>query len=129
MSKGIRRGGWLAGALAAAVLAAIGGEVRAADAGRVIPVPLGGSIGGQQGDRTFGVYVPTRFGGNLGIKASSGRVEALTGPDGKVRTNGEDVGMDAHGWYTFRVVGAAGPYTVTNEYVQVGQAARLPWNF
>ncbi len=75
------------------------------------------------------MYVPTRFGGNLTVKASAGRVEAITGPDGRPRLNGEDVGNDAHGWYTFRILDAEGPYTVTTEFVQVGQAARMPWNF
>jgi hypothetical protein len=95
----------------------------------VTPVPLGGSVGGQEGDRSFGVYVPTRFGGNLTVKASGGQVEGLTGPDGRARANGQDVGMDAHGWYTFKVVGAEGPYTVSSEFVQVGQASRMPWNY
>ncbi len=95
----------------------------------VKPVPIGGSISEQSGDKSFGVYVPTKFGGNLTVTSSQGKVEALTGPDGKVRRNGDEVGMDQQGWYTFQVTGAEKPYTVTTEFVQVGQAARMPWSF
>ncbi len=53
----------------------------------------------------------------------------MTGPDGRPRRNGEDVGNDQHGWYTFKVAGADKPYTVEAAFVQVGQASRMPWNF
>ena len=33
---------------------------------RVQTVPLGGSLPDQSGDRPFGVYIPTRFGGEPG---------------------------------------------------------------
>lgn len=126
MRKVDRRRGLMAGAVLALVVAC-GSRAHAVE--RVQPVPLGGSIAGQQGEKFFGVYVPTRFGGNLTVKVSAGRVEAITGPDGRRRSNGEDVGMDAHGWYTFRVVGAERPYSVETEFVQVAQASRMPWNF
>lgn len=96
---------------------------------RIQPVPLGGSLAGQRGDKTFGVYVPTRFGGNLTVRSSAGEVSNLSGPDGRQRQNGEDLGIGQHGWYTFRVSGAADAYTVSTEFVQVAQAARMPWNF
>ncbi len=126
MRKGNWRGGWMALAMLAGITA-MGAATPPAD--RVTPVPLGGSLTSQSGEKSFGVYVPTRFGGNLSIKASAGTVEKLTGPDGRVRTNGDEVGTDAHGWYTFKVVGAEGPYTVSTEFVQVAQATKLPWNF
>ncbi len=110
-----------------AILAAPGARGQAAE--RVTPVPIGGSIAGQDGDKSFGVYIPTRFGGNLTIRATEGRIEAITGPDGRERRNGDDVGNDAQGWFTFRVVGAEKPYAVTTEFVQVGEAVRKPWNF
>ncbi|RUL88810.1 hypothetical protein [Tautonia sociabilis] len=96
---------------------------------RVQPVPLGGTLPGQEGDRYFGVYIPTRYGGELTISASSGRVEELLGPDGRPRANGGEVGRDRHGWYTFAVRGAEAPYSVSTRFVQVGEAARRPWNF
>jgi hypothetical protein len=125
MRSGNMAVGW-AGALVAAVLA-WGAPTRAAE--RVQPVPLGGSLSNQAGERAFGVYVPTRFGGNLTLSTSSGKVEAINGPDGRPRRNGEEIGNDQQGWYTFRVVGAEKPYTVGTEFVQVAQAARVPWNF
>lgn len=127
----MRTGGRLGGALAWAVLAlataTTGRDAIAAD--RVQPIPLGGSLAGQAGDRDFGVYVPTRFGGLLTIKATAGTVTGLVGPDGRPRTNGGEVGDGQQGWYTFRVAGAEGSYAVETEFVQIGQAARKPWNF
>ena len=35
--------------------------------------PLGGSLDGQSGDHYYGVYVPTRFGGELKVKATDGQ--------------------------------------------------------
>lgn len=113
----------------ALVVAGTASWSRAQESGRVQPVPLGGTLANQQGDRYFGVYIPTRFGGNLTVTASGGQVEALTGPDGRARTNGEEVGRDQHGWYTFKIVGAEETYTVATTFEQVGQSARKPWNF
>jgi hypothetical protein len=101
----------------------------AADAERVRPVPLGGSLADQAGDQFFGVYVPTRSGGNLTVATSEGKVTELTGPDGKPRPNGQDTGAAPQGWYTFKVTGADKPYKVETTFVQVGQATRMPWNF
>jgi hypothetical protein len=130
MRIGNRLGGWTVWTLVVATVAIIT-PAQAAERVQVQPVPLGGSLAGQSGDRSYGVYVPTRFGGVLAIKATSGRVEALTGPDGRPRRNGEEVGQNQHGWYTFKVLGAKAdtPYTIETSFVQVGQAARMPWNF
>lgn len=116
-------------ALAGALIALVAGATRGATLERVRPVPLGSTLTEQAGDRNFGVYVPTRFGGNLTVSASSGTIESLTGPDGRPRTNGEEVGENQQGWYTFRVTGAEDKYSVTSKFVQLGQAARVPWNF
>ncbi len=146
----MRIGNRLGGAMALAVAAVISATTALAAAERVTPVPLGGTLPDQKGDRGYGVYVPTKFGGVLTVKASSGTVENLTGPDGRPRRNGEEVGNDSHGWYTF-VVRAARPekadkdadkadkdaeadsadktYSVSTTFVQVGEAARMPWNF
>jgi hypothetical protein len=115
----------------AAVLAAMSATLATgADASkRVQPVPLGGTVADQSGDRHFGVYVPTRFGGELTVKTSSGKLGPITGPNGKVRENGHDVGTDAHGWYTFEVTEAEKPYTVETTFVQVGESVRKPWNY
>ncbi len=96
---------------------------------RVQPVPLGGSLSEQSGDRYFGVFVPTRYGGTLTVSSTSGEIETITGPDGKPRTNGTEVGLDAQGWYTFRVAAAEGEYAVSTKFVQVGESSRRPWNF
>ena len=40
-----------------------------------------------------------------------------------------EVGDNQQGWYTFKVSGADKPYKVETTFVQVGQAARMPWNF
>ena len=102
---------------------------------RVQTVPLGGSLPDQSGDRPFGVYIPTRFGGVLTIKTTSGTVGPIIGPDGKERPNGQELGLnqpagqELHGWYTFTVSRATEPYTVETTFVQVGQSARKPWNF
>lgn len=96
---------------------------------RVQPVPLGGSRDGLTGDHDYGVYVPTRFGGDLTVKSSEGSVTTLKGPDGRERTNGSEVGINQQGWYTFKVTGAKKPYTIETKFVQVGQSARRPWNF
>ncbi len=102
-------------------------EPKAAE--RVQTVPLGLTSHEFSGDKVFGVYVPTKFGGELTIKASTGSVEEIKGPDGRVRTNGQEVGSNQQGWYTFKVTGATEPYTVETTFVQVGQSARKPWNF
>jgi hypothetical protein len=127
MRIGNRLGVTAVGVLAAAmtVRAATGADATK----RVQPVPLGGSLTGQSDDQQYGVYVPTRFGGTLTVTTTSGEVEKLTGPDGRTRLNGQDVGINAHGWYTFRVTGADKTYSVGTTFVQVGQSARRPWNF
>jgi hypothetical protein len=114
---------WTFAALSAASAAA------AAEAERVQPVPLGGSFAGVKEDAYYGVYVPTKFGGVLTIKTTAGTVSSIIGPDGRARINGEEVGMNQHGWYTFHIAGADKPYTIDTTFVQVGMASRQPWNF
>lgn len=124
MRIGTRLGGGAAWAFLVATSALLG-----ADAGRREPVPLGGSLKDQAGDRYFAVYVPTRFGGALTVKTTAGALSPLEGPDGRVRPNGEDAPQAPQGWYTFQVTGAETPYTVETTFTQVGQATRMPWNF
>ncbi|GAC1449143.1 MAG: hypothetical protein NVSMB9_32860 [Isosphaeraceae bacterium] len=102
---------------------------RAGDVGRLQAIPLGLPVEDQAGERCYGVYVPTRHGGVLSIKTTAGKVVGVVGPEGRGRVNGEDVGKDAQGWYTFDVTGADRPYTVETRFVQVGRSARKPWNF
>jgi hypothetical protein len=109
--------------------AVLSGRAYAEEPARVEPVPLGGKLGGQTGDKYYGVYIPTRYGGSLSIKATAGTIEALVGPDGKARENGGEIGFNQHGWYTFRVVKADKPFDVETEFVQVGESTRKPWNF
>src|SRR5262249_15457930 len=77
----------------------------------------------------FGVYVPTRFGGELTVKVSEGTIAGITGPDHRERQNGQDVGLNQQGWYTIKVTGATKPYSIETQFVQVGQSLRNPWNF
>ncbi len=126
MRIGNRLGGVLVWGLAVTMSVAAGAQT----AERVTTVPLGGSLDGQSGDRYFGVYVPTRFGGELRIKTTSGEMTELKrSPDGPTITNGQDVGLDHQGWYTFKVTGAKKPYAVETTFVQVGQSLKRPWNF
>jgi hypothetical protein len=122
-----RIGFLVAGALIALSAAVARGGADAQQ--RVQPVPLGGSLANQEGDRAFGVYVPTRFGGQLSVAASDGTLSAIVGPDGTTRENGAEVGTNKHGWYVFKVTGAGKPYTVSTEFTQVAESARKPWNF
>src|SRR3954454_9548261 len=101
----MRIGNTLGGAVAWIIVAAASVFTSAGAAERVQPVPLGGTLAGQSGERNFGVYVLTRFGGVLTIRTSSGTVDTINGPDGRPRKNGEEVGQDQHGWYTFKVTG------------------------
>ncbi len=91
--------------------------------------PPRGALPDQSGDHAFGVYIPTRFGGELTIKTTSGTVGTITGPDSKPQANESEIGMNRQGWYSFTIVGAKGPYTVETKFVQVGKSARRPWNF
>jgi hypothetical protein len=127
MRIGSRIGGALVGAFVATLIAT--GTRGAEPAQRVPSVPIGGALADQSGDRSYGVFVPTRFGGTLTIQTSAGTVESITGPDGRLRQNGAETGENQHGWYTFKVTGAKTPYTITTSFVQVGQTMRMPWNF
>ena len=96
---------------------------------RMRPLPLGGVWSIDAGDRHFGVYIPTQFGGVLTVETTSGKVGRVEGPDGRGRPNGEDIGLGAPGWYTFEVEGATAPFSVSTSFVQVGRSAHQPWNF
>jgi hypothetical protein len=125
MRIGIRLGGAMFGM----IVTMMGTTARAEAAERVVAVPLGGSLESQKGDHHYGVYVPTRFGGELTIESTDGKVGELKGPNGAARVNGQDVGMDQHGWYTFEIVGAKKPYKVETRFVQSAQSTKKPWNF
>ncbi len=101
----------------------------AQDLQRAQTVPLGGSLGGQSGDRFFAVYVPTRFGGELKATTTSGRIAELKDARGAAWVNGRDIGLDHQGWFTFKVEGPQGEYSVETSFVQVGQSLKRPWNF
>ena len=85
MRIGIRLGGSVTWAL----IAVLGVTAGAQAADRVTTVSLGGALENQSGDHHFGVYVPTRFGGELTITATEGKVVELKGPNGLERTNGQ----------------------------------------
>ena len=125
----MRIGNWLGGSVIWAMVAMGNMAASAGPAEHVTTVPLGGSLDTLSGDRYYGVYVPTRFGGELKVKTTLGQVVDLKGPKGAARINGQDIGVDQHGWYTFKVEGAKKPYTVETSFVQVGESTKRPWNF
>jgi hypothetical protein len=125
MRIGIRLGGALFGL----GVALWGTSASAQSAEQVAAVPLGGALQAMEGERYYGVYVPTRFGGELTIKTSDGKVEELKGPDGAARVNGHEIGQDRQGWYTFKVAGAKKSYKVETKFVQTAQSLKKPWNF
>jgi hypothetical protein len=92
---------------------------------------LGLTVDRQSGDRTFGVYIPTRFGGELTVTttARDAKVGPIVGPDGREHASGADVGTNAHGWYTFAIKGSQGEYSVSTTFVQVGRSRHQPWSF
>ena len=50
----------------------------------------------------------------------TGQIVELKGPNGTPLVNGQDIGFDQQGWYTFKVEGAKKPYSVETTFVQVG---------
>ena len=78
----MRIGNWLGGSVIMALAAIHGMAATARTAEHVTTVPLGGSLDGQSGDRYYGVYVPTRFGGELQVKTTSGKIVELKRPNG-----------------------------------------------
>jgi hypothetical protein len=92
-------------------------------------LPLGLKLDGQSGTRCFGVFIPTRYGGELTVTVDGGKVGPIIGPDGRERANGADVGLNAHGWYTFTVAGSQDSFSVSTTFVQTGRSQRKPWNF
>ena len=111
----MRIGNWLGGSVIWALAATMSMAASAGTAEHVTTVPLGGSLDGQSGDHHYGVYVPTRFGGELKVTTTDGQVVDLKGPKGTPKVNGQDIGFDQQGWYTFKVAGAKKPYTVADE--------------
>ncbi len=126
MRIGSRLGNAAIGALLAAMTATLAAGADATK--RVQPVLLGGLLSGQSGEQHYGVYVPTKFGGVLTVSTTDGTIGPIVGPDGRERTNGQEVGNGAHGWYTFSVKDPEKPYSVATTFVQVGQSTRKPWN-
>ncbi len=78
----MRIGNWLGGSVIWALAATMGMAAGAGTAEHVTTIPLGGSLDGQSGDHHYGVYVPTRFGGELKITTTRGPGRRLEGPDG-----------------------------------------------
>ena len=80
----MRIGNWLGGSVIMALAAIHGMAATARTAEQVTTVPtlpLGGSLDGQSGDHYFGVYVPTRFGGELQVKTTSGKIARAQTPE------------------------------------------------
>jgi hypothetical protein len=125
----MRIGNWLGGSVIWALAATMNMAAGAGTAEHVRTVPIGSSLDGLSGDHHYGVYVPTRFGGDLKVTTTEGQVVELKGPTGLPKVNGQDIGVDQQGWYTFKVLGAKKPYSVTTSFVQVAESTKKPWNF
>lgn len=112
------------------VLAVVASTASAAEeTQRARAVPLGGSLAAQSGDRYYAVYVPTRFGGELEVSTTSGRIVDRKDPRGAGWTSGQEIGADHHGWYTFKVEGTTGSFAVATRFVQVARSLKRPWNY
>jgi hypothetical protein len=125
----MRIGNWLGGSVIWALAATISVVASAGTAEHVRTVPLGSSLDGLSGDHHYGVYVPTRFGGDLKVTTTEGQIVDLKGPAGLPKVNGQDIGFDQQGWFTFKIVGAKKPYSVATSFIQVAQSTKKPWNF
>ena len=125
----MRIGNWLGGSVIWALAATMSLVASAGTAEHVTTVPLGSSLDGLSGDHHYGVYVPTRFGGDLTVTTTDGQIADLKGPTGQPKVNGQEIGSDKQGWYTFKVVGAKKPYSLSTSFVQVAQSTKKPWNF
>lgn len=126
MSNGIRVSGLM---ICFSIVSTTFATSRAAVDETITRVPLGGTLSARSGEHRYAVYVPTRFGGVLTIKTTDGEVTKLTGPDGKLRMNGEEVGDNQQGWYTFQISGSKKSYSIDTTFVQIGRSVRAPWNF
>ena len=93
--------------------------------------PWADTLANQSGDQHFGVYVPTRFGGELTVKTTDGKVvNAWSAPTARSVSNGQEVGVNQQGWYTFKVAGAGASLTRSRRRSsRSAQSTRKPWNF
>src|SRR5271157_5194815 len=96
MGGSMRIGIRLGGSVTWALIAVLGVTAGAQAADRVTTISLGGALENQSGDHHFGVYVPTRFGGELTITTTDGKVVELKGPNGLERTNGQEIRSEEH---------------------------------
>ena len=125
----MRIGNWLGGAVIWAWAATMSMASGAGTAEHVTTIPLGGALDGQSGDHHYGVYIPTRFGGELKVTTTEGQIVEFKGPNGAPKVNGQEIGFDQQGWYTFKIQGAKKPYAVQTSFVQTAVATKKPWNF
>jgi hypothetical protein len=113
----------------------------------IVKIPLGGSRTVSKAKTTIGkIYIPTKWGGTLSIKASAGTVQLFY-------NNGKDIDNtiekqvmagqhliksaagtlnyavpdNKHGWYYVRVRSTQSA-NVSNTFTQEGQATDRPWN-
>ena len=114
MRIGSRVGMAVAGAMIAAATVSVAAEDKAVQ--RVL-VPLGGSVSEPPGDH-FGVYVPTRFGGELTIGATGGWVRSPVPMAARAEWTGRR--HEPARWYHLHGDRADKPYTV--ETIRSGRA-------
>ena len=122
----MRIGNRLGGCVIGAFVAVLGMAAGAQAAERVTTVPLGGSLAGQN-RRPLLMASTSRRGSAASSRSRRPPARSSSSrsrPQRRERTNGQEVGLDQQGWYTFRVVGAEKPYTVETTFVQVGQSTQ-----
>ena len=91
--------------------------------------PAGGHLGRADRRSLFRGLRPDAVRRRADGQGELGSGGGIEGARRQALTNGQDVGLDQQGWYTFKVEGAKKPYKVETTFVQVGQSVKRPWNF
>ena len=126
----MRIGNWLGGAVIWHWPPSMEWQPTARTAEHVTTVPLGGALDRQSGDRYYGVYVPTRFGGELQVKTTSGKIVDLKGPNGAARTQRpRHRRRPARMVYIQSMRAPRSPTRWKPPSFRSPRASRKPWNF
>lgn len=94
-------------------------------------LPLGRSLTGRQlyDNNKYKVFVPTKYGGKLTISSDHCIIGNITNPQGYIVNNGDNLGMNCNGWYTFEVtpVYPNTEYDIESTFEQSGDSSKQPW--
>ena len=61
------------------------------------------------------------------VQTTDGKVVGLEAR--QFRADGQEIGLDQQGWFTFKIMGAHKPYKVETKFVSSRKSTRKPWNF